>query len=172
MDTFVEQIVRKKKTGMDIAIILGICLACAVVAFFAIAFLAGLGILLTGGACWGAWWLITNRNREFEYSITNGSIDIDEIIAQRKRKRIVSVNGDKIESAGMYNAAEMAGRHFDRHVMAAPSETEPELWYFTYHSKKNGHTIVLFLPDERVLGAFKESLPKLLQLEMSRKYGK
>ena len=134
-------------------------------------FLGTIGLVLAAAAGYGAWWLATGQNKEFEYSITNGSIDVDEIIAQRKRKRLVSVNGEKIESAGVYNAAELANRPFDRRVMAAPSANEEGLWYFTYHSKKNGHTMVLFQPDDRVLAAFKDSLPKLLQLELSRKYG-
>lgn len=170
MDTFVEQIVKKKKDGKDIALIVGIWILFVIVSAAAVLFLRMLGFLILCGAGYGAWWLTTERNREFEYSLTNGSIDIDEIIAQRKRKRIVSVNGEKLESAGVYDAAAQ-NRPFDRRVMAAPSEAEPGLWYFTYHSKKNGHTLVIFQPDERVLAAFRDSLPKLLQLEVNRKFG-
>ena len=43
------------------------------------------------------------------------------------------------------------------------------MWYFTYHSKKSGSTLVLFQPEERVMDAFKASLPKLLMLEVNRK---
>ncbi len=170
MDTFVEQIVKKKKDGKDIALIVGIWILFVIVSAAAVLFLRMLGFLILCGAGYGAWWLTTERSREFEYSLTNGSIDIDEIIAQRKRKRIVSVNGEKLESAGVYDAAAQ-NRPFDRRVMAAPSETEEGLWYFTYHSKKNGHTLVIFQPDERVLAAFRDSLPKLLQLEVNRKFG-
>ena len=170
MDTIVEQIVKKKRDGKDIALIVGIWLLFLIVSAAAVMFLGMFGFLILCAAGYGAWWLTTERSREFEYSLTNGSIDIDEIIAQRKRKRIVSVNGEKIEAAGVYDAA-MQGRAFDRRVTAAPSEAEPGLWYFTYHSKKNGHTLVVFQPDERVLAAFRDSLPKLLQLEVARKFG-
>ena len=171
MDTFVEQIVKKKKDGKELFIMVSVWLLFVIVLVAGFLFLGSFGLILGAAAGYGAWWLSTGQNKEFEYSITNGSIDVDEIIAQRKRKRIVSVNGEKIESAGVYNAAEQENRPFDRRVMAAPSLNEEGLWYFTYHSKKNGHTIVVFQPDDRVLGAFKGSLPKLLQLELNRKYG-
>ena len=167
MDTFVEQIVKKKKDGKDIALIVGIWILFVIVSAAAVLFLRMLGFLILCGAGYGAWWLTTERNREFEYSLTNGSIDIDEIIAQRKRKRIVSVNGEKLESAGVYDAAAQ-NRPFDRRVMAAPSETEEGLWYFTYHSKKNGHTAVVFQPDNRVLSALYSGLQTTVRLETDR----
>ncbi|MBE6792117.1 MAG: hypothetical protein E7534_01275 [Ruminococcaceae bacterium] len=174
MDIFVEQIVRKKKEGKDIAITVLVWLAVLIVGSAAVFFLlpllgplVPLAILAGGG--YGAWWISTNRNREYEYCITNGSIDVDEIIAQRKRKRLVSVNGEKIETAGKFDA-QIAAKPFDRTVIAAPSLYEEELWFFTYRSKKNGHTLVVFTPNERVLSAFNAALPRLLQLELSRKY--
>ena len=55
---------------------------------------------------------------------------------------------------------------------AAPSAAEPGLWCFTYSSKKNGRTMVVFQPEERVLGALKAGLTKLVQLDMNRKLAK
>ena len=169
MDTFVEQIVVKKKTGKEIAIITGILLAAVIVAVVLFILLFVSSFLLDILLCYGAWWLITSQNVEYEYSLTNGDIDIDQITARRKRKRVVSVAGSKVESAGIYDPAAFVGRKFDRMVMAAPSPYDEGVWYFTYRSKKNGSTLVLFQPDERVLSAFQESLPKLLQLDLKRK---
>ncbi len=167
MDTFVEQIVSKKKGGREFGIIFLVVLGALVLTLALFLFIPMLLILVVGIG-YGAWWLITNQNVEFEYSVTNGDIDIDQIIAQRKRKRIVSVSGSKIESLLPYNAAEYANRHFDRTVMAAPS-AEAATWCFSYHSKKNGHTLVLFSPEERVLKALQGGLNKLVQLEMKKK---
>ena len=52
--------------------------------------------------------------------------------------------------------------------MVAPSLQEEGLWCFTYHSKKNGHTFVVFRPDQRVLCALYEGLPKLVQMDTYR----
>ena len=170
MDTFVEQIVKKKKEGKEIAIIAAVVvvflLLLTAVIFFLFTFIS---LLVLAGAGYGAWWLITNQNIEFEYSVTNGDIDIDQIIARRKRKRIVSVSGTKIESLQPYDAASFGSRPFDRKVMAAPSLQEEGLWCFTYHSKKNGNTIVVFQPEKRVLDALIAGLPRLVQLDVNRK---
>ena len=171
MDIFVEQIVTKKKDGKQIAIIAGTVvlaalLLCLVVLFYAYLYI--LVPLLLFGVGYGAWWLITQQNIEYEYSVTNGDIDIDQIIARRKRKRIVSVGGHKIESAGRYDPAKWANRRMDRVVMAAPSLKEDGLYFFTYRSKKRGHTLVVFQPDQRVSDAFYKGLPRLVQLDWEK----
>ena len=166
MDTFIEQIVAKRKTLADWLIIGALLLALVLVAVLLIP-LMPLSLLLVVGAGYGAWWLITGRNIEFEYSVTNGDIDIDQIIAKRKRKRLVSVSGKKVESLLPYNPAKTQ-TGFQRVVEVAPSMQETGLWSFTYHSKKNGHTLVVFQPDERVLKALYSGLPKLVQMDTRR----
>lgn len=169
MDTFVEQIIKKKKGAKEFAAITGILLAFLILVLVSIYFLNVVALLVIFGAGYGAWYLISAQNLEYEYSVTNGDIDIDEIIAQRKRKRVVSVAGNKIEALEPYHPAALSSRRFDRRVIAAPSEQEPDLWCFTYHSKKNGHTIVVFQPEERVLEALRIGLPPLVLRELNRK---
>ncbi len=170
MDTFVEQIVAKKKDGKELAFIIGTVFAALMVALLAFAFVGVFSIVLIVWIAvgYGAWWVITSQNIEFEYSVTNGDVDIDRIVARRKRNRIVSVRGQKIEQAGKYDPARFQNRSFDRTVMAASSLKEEELYYFTYHSKKRGSTLVVFQPDERVREAFYKSLPKLVQLDWNK----
>lgn len=172
VDTFVEQIIAKKKGGKEYAIIFGSIFGVLVVLaliFLFVPFLQFLFLFLVLGAGYGLWWLITSQNVEYEYSVTNGDIDIDQIIAQRKRKRVVSVSGAKIETFAPYVAAEHASRHYDRTVMAATSPAAEGLWCFTYRSKKNGHTLVIFQPERRVLMALRNGLPKLIQLDLDKK---
>lgn len=173
MDTFFEQIVKKKKSPAEWAIMVG-TLAVAIVLLFAmlnIPILMAMPILPTlimVGIGYGGWWLITGQNMEFEYCVTNGDIDIDLITAKRKRKRIVSVVGRKVESLLPYDAAKVNEKAYQRVVIAAPSKKESGLWYFTYHSKKNGHTLVVFQPEQRVLRAFFDGLQSLVKIETRR----
>ena len=169
MDTFVEQIVGKRKEGKEWAIIIGVSAAFIIVSVLLLMFIPIISFLLIAGAAYGTWWLITSQNIEYEYSVTNGDIDIDQIVARRKRKRIVSVSGAKIESLAPYDAASFGSRPFDRKVLAAPSLREEGLWCFTYHSKKNGNTIVVFQPEQRVLDALIAGLPRLVQIDVNRK---
>ncbi len=171
MDSFVEQLVKKKKSPAQIAamvvtVVVALLLVAGCVLFMAI--LGIFAVLAIAAIAYGAWYLLTAQNIEYEYCVTNGDIDIDRIVAQRKRKRIVSVAGRKIESAGRYLPEKWAGRSVDRTVIAAPSAEEEGLYYFSYHSKKRGHTLVVFQPNDRVKDAVYESLPKLIQLDWNK----
>lgn len=165
MDSFCEQIVQKKKGTKEWLIIVATVLLSLVIIF--VAFLVGLWLVALLAVGWGAWWLITNQNVEFEYCVTNGDIDVDQITARRKRKRLVSVAGRKVESLLPFDVTAPMGK-YQRVVVVAPSLQESGLWCFTYHSKKNGHTFVVFQPDERVLSAFYAGLPKLVQMDTAR----
>ncbi|MBR5540622.1 MAG: hypothetical protein IKU56_04505 [Clostridia bacterium] len=171
MDFFVEQLVKKKKsTGQILAIVGTILLALVLLAIslLLIEFTGAISMLIVVGVFYGAWYLLTAQNIEYEYCVTNGDIDIDRIVGQRKRQRIVSVSGKKIESAGRYIPEKWAGRSIDRTVIAAPSNREDNLYYFTYRSKKRGHTLVVFQPDDRVKNSLYEGLPKLVQLDWDK----
>lgn len=173
MDIFVEQIVAKKKSAKDFLIIVASIIGFIIIAFLIIVigpnFIGPIALLLVFGLGYGLWWLLTGLNIEYEYSVTNGDIDIDQIIARRKRKRVVSVSGKKIESLEPYSQQEYMSRKFDRQVIAAPSVSEPGLWCFTYRSKKNGHTLVVFQPEKRVLEALKSGLSALVLRETNKK---
>ncbi len=167
MDSFFEQIVRKKKSASELAIMVGIIPVAAVLSYVVTVFLHPFGTLFVVAILYGIWWLFTAQNKEFEYCVTNGDIDVDLIVAKRKRERIVSVSGRKVECLLPYDAT-LNTKGFQRVVKAAPSLQEEGLWYFTYHSKKNGHTLVVFQPNERVLRAFVGGLDRLVQMDTER----
>lgn len=173
MDTFFEQIVKKKKTAAEWGIMLGTVVAAAALVFgiLSVPLLMAMPILptlLMVGIAYGGWWLITGQNIEFEYCVTNGDIDIDLIVAKRKRKRIVSVGGRKVKSLSPYEVGSVDEKAFQRVVVAAPSKKESGLWCFTYHSKKNGDTLVVFQPEGRVLRAFFDGLQGPVKTETRR----
>ncbi len=164
MDTFIEQIVAKRKEGKEVGIIAA-TVVLGLVLLLSLTILMMLSALLFPlipfvwiGVIVGAWWFITQQNIEFEYCITNGDVDIDVIISRRKRKRIVSVRGAKIEDAGRYRPEQWTNRKVDRFVMTASSLKAEDLRYFTYHSKKRGYTVVVFEPNERVREEFRKGL--------------
>lgn len=161
MDSFCEQIVKKKKGAKEWAVILltlvvGLGLVLASLRF------AEIFIIVAVGVGYGAWWLISAQSSEFEYCVTNGSIDVDRIIARRKRVRMVSVSGHKLETLRPLDPSDL-NKKYDRRVMVAPSMQEEGLWTFTYRSKRNGYTLVVFQPDQRVLWELRGGLTKLVQ---------
>ena len=169
MDSFCEQIVQKKKGAKEWLIIALVIIGGLAVLF--LAFLFNLLIIAALVVGYAAWWLITAQNIEYEYCVTDAdmsvSIDVDQITARRKRKRLVSVSGRKIQSLLPFDPTAPMGK-YQRTVMVAPSLAEEGLWCFTYHSKKNGNTFVVFQPNDRVLRQLYAGLPKLVQMDTDR----
>lgn len=167
MDSFTELIVQKKKEPKEWLIIVAVLVAALVVSAAAFLFLPTIFVFVLAGCAYGAWWVASAQNKEYEYCVTNGDIDIDMIIARRKRRRLVSVAGRKVESLLPYDSSKPQGV-YQRIVVAAPSLDAAGLWSFTYHSKKNGHTLVVFQPNERVLQALYGGLQKLVRMDTDR----
>ena len=166
MDHYVEQLVIKQKEGREWAIIAGSVAAVVALTVLTFLFLGPLCLIVLVGLAYAAYWIITSQSTEFEYCVTNGDIDIDRIVARRSRKRIVSVRGSKIERLEPFSGTIPAG--FDRTVMAATSPGATGCWRFTYHSKKNGHTQVIFEPTDAVLEELIGGLSRPLQVEVRR----
>ncbi len=163
-----EQIIFRKKTKSQVALAVVIMALCSILTVMLFMFLGALALMLVVPLIYGMWWLLSGMNIEYEYCITNGDIDIDRIVARRKRERVVSVSLKKLESAGRYEPEKWQGRQVDRLVFAACSEKEEGLYCFSYRSKKRGYTLVVFQPNERVMEAFTQALPRLLQSEMQK----
>ncbi len=157
--TFVEQLVKKKKTGKDIALLAGLWVMAFLIAtallYFAFGLTAqsgnstpvALAILLVVGVFFLAFRLSGNATVEYEYSAFEGELSVDKIVAKRKRTRVVQVAAKRVEQLSPIAARAQETGKFDRVVMAAPSEAEAT-WYVTYSGKKNGRTLVLFAPSD------------------------
>ena len=101
MDIFMEYLINRKKDAKDIAIISSIVLAAfliTIVALFAllvfsqVPMVGSIGMLLIAGIWWGAYQLVSRRNIEWEYILTNSEFDIDKIMAKKGRKRVLSID--------------------------------------------------------------------------------
>lgn len=102
-DVFIEYMIKKKKDRKDIAIISlivfgGIIISLVLFALMFALALNGLnmtfsvGLLLVALLWYGAYLLISIRNVEYEYILTNSYFDIDKIMAKRGRKRLLSID--------------------------------------------------------------------------------
>ena len=96
MDAFIEKIVVKRKSTVDYLITIGIILLSFVLAIVILALTSGIigqiAFLLAIGVVYLGFRLQSRTNLEFEYLVTNGALDIDKIMSQRKRTRIFSAD--------------------------------------------------------------------------------
>ncbi len=175
MDVFIEHLVKRKSTVITALLKSGIVILGLVLmaVLFILSTMLGdfsmIAIAALVGVGYGGWYLLTAQNVEFEYSFTNGEIDIDRIVAQRKRKRLITIVCRQVEGIGKYKAAAHTHTTFKTKVFACADQNDEENnWYVVYNSVNFGKTLVVFNPTEKMLAAMKPYLPRLLQNDLQR----
>ncbi|NLC68975.1 MAG: hypothetical protein GX754_09420 [Clostridiaceae bacterium] len=167
MDSFLEKIVVRKKTGKDYLVVAGAILG-GLVLFFVVQlvpFLSSFFIIIVAAIVYLIYQVIIARYVEFEYIVTNGDLDIDKIIAKRRRKRIFSANCKDFDIV-----AKLKGGYNDRRIsdvknrIEAISSIESDNIYLVTLLYKGEKTAVLFEPDERMLKAFKQYIPRKVEI--------
>ena len=111
MDIFLEYMVKKKKDAADYFYIAAMILSGIItsvlvlyISAFFISYTMGLQFLVVAFIWYGVCILIRRRNVEYEYSFTNGVLDVDAIYAKRKRSHILTVKArDMLLCAPVYS---------------------------------------------------------------------
>lgn len=163
MDIFLEKIVKRKKTAADIAITVGVVILALILIMIvgSFSFLQSLIPLFIVGIGYVGYILIRGRNIEYEYIVTNGDLDIDMIIAQRKRKRIFSANCKDFDII-----AKMSSGQYDHNMqnikkrINAVSSLDSQDVYFISISKDNEKMLVFFEPHPKMIDSFKKYIPR------------
>ena len=123
-----------------------------------------LALFAVVGVGYGWYFLLTALLRvEFEYAVTNGEIDIDRIVAQRKRKRLITVNLRNAEIMAPVHgehAREFANPNVKTTIDASASPDLDSAWFVIVSSEKLGLTKVILTPDERVIAASRAAAPR------------
>lgn len=164
MDVFVEQILRLRRTPAVKLLQIFIILLAVGVCFFAYIALsltrfAYLIILVCVLVMFLAWKLIGRYFIEFEYSLTNGMIDIDKIMNAKKRKRLIAADCKTIEAYGKYNEKAHHNKNYRQRIMAANPNSN-NLFCFVCSQEGKGTTLVVLEPNEKFMEALRIFLPK------------
>lgn len=163
MDIFMEKIVKRRKNTVDhlitIAAIIGTLLLSLIV--LNIEILSGVSMFMVIGLGYGAYLIITSRNIEYEYAVTNGDLDIDKIIAQRKRKRIFSANCKDFEIVARVKSHHFTPqyRNFKNKLDCSGFIGNDDV-YFVVLQYNGQQTIVFFEPSEKMLQNFRTFIPR------------
>ncbi|MCL2698172.1 MAG: hypothetical protein FWE74_08845 [Oscillospiraceae bacterium] len=162
MDNFTEQIVVKKTETRDnlkrLAIFSGGMLLCIAVMYFAMLIPPLMPVLLFVGAgiIWVAWLLFQGTFVEYEYIVTNSELDVDKIIARKRRKRLITIKIDKAEEWGEYSDGKGASSAV---TVQAHDCGFKNLWYIVTMHDKYGRTTVYFSPNMKVLEMMNKAVP-------------
>lgn len=164
LDIFLEKIVKRKKTVVDALVTISIILSAILLILFLtmLPFLQTLIPLLVVGVGYIAYILVRNRNIEYEYIVTNGDLDIDMIIAQRKRKRIFTGSCQDFEiiakmTSGQYNNSY---DNIKKRINAVTSMDSQDV-YFLVSAKDGGEKVLVFFePHPKMVESFKKYIPR------------
>ncbi len=148
MDTYSEQLVKKissSSDGMKKILILAGGVILAIVLLVVTFTVTPFALLAVAVVVYGIYWFMSSINVEYEYIVTNGCVDIDKIISQRKRVNLISVDAKAFTDFGNYD-----GQDFDGTVISAIGGEYPRM-YADFTSSQYGNTRLVFSPDEKTL---------------------
>ena len=163
LDYFTEYIVKRKRSGTDIALTVLIVVG-AVIVFLALCYiglitgLMQILLLLAAGALWGAYILIGKFSIEYEYIVTNGEMDIDKIMQRRKRKRIITVPAKNIRSI---EPVRVDNTVYKQVIDASKNDKNAT---DTYMLITEDNIKILFNPSEKMLKIFAKFRPQSVKV--------
>ena len=162
MDTFFEQIIPMRKSGKAIAGVIGIWFLAFILTAILLLFpiLGSLNLLVIAGIIFGAFKLSTLFNVEYEYIITNGTLDVDKITNRSSRKRVLSLELPQTSRLEKFNPHMLQTINAKQVVIACNSGDDAYLLVSEKEGK--GASYLVFAPDERLRSAIVKFVPKFI----------
>ena len=161
MDTFFEQIISIKKSLGNIACMVGIWILALPLCFLAYLIIPYLSALLIMGILYGAFKLSTMFNVEYEYIVTNGTLDIDKIINKSKRKRILSFELPNVTRLEKYIPSILNNVNIKDVTFACNKEDGNAYLIVAEKEGKNPYYLVMS-PNDKIKSAIVKYVPKFI----------
>ncbi len=168
MDIFCEFLVEKKsaRDALIRALLVIACILFCMVSFYFLFFIKmqwmWLIPILWGAAIYGTHLARQQFSIEFEYSFTNGVLDIDKILGRSKRKRLVSITCRNIQHMGPVGVDIFYSS--DRKVINANYDEKRKGKYYVNFMDKGEPCTLLFQPPEKILDNMKKYNPRNIEL--------
>ncbi len=166
MDIFAEQIVKIKNGAAKVTLMALIIIAAAVLSAVLVWFSSGYGsvlVIAAVGVIFGAYKLIGMLFVEYEYIVTNGTVDVDKITAKSSRKRIISFECKNILRSGRYNHKNPPVTDAKETFIFCNREDEAYYLLVSVGSKK---TLIVLSPDDRIKDAVRQCVARSMANEL------
>lgn len=160
MDVFFEQLVTIKKTAKTYLAYVIIALVAIILMAAALWIFGNLAIIAVFLVLYGAYKLYSMLSMEYEYIITNSTMDIDKITAKSSRKRILSFELTSVERIEKYRKE--LPEDIIKNAIFACNGNEENAVVLIIHPEGKGKQSVVVAPDERMVEAMKKFLPKFV----------
>ncbi len=170
MDNFAEYMVKKQPDSSDhlkrFWIIALTVLLIAATVLLTILFHFPFLLIITSGVIYGAYYLLTGLSVEYEYAVTNGEIDVDKIIARRKRVHLVTADAAKFEAFGPLTDDTPSAD--ERTLVLCADNTGEGEYYADAETDTYGAVRIVFTPSSSVIEALEAHLPRQLRKNRSQ----
>ncbi len=164
-DIFVEEMVVRRKTLLNLllsVLIVAAALCLAVLIWLTVPFVNSVLILIL---LFAAYLGIKFQYVEFEYSFTNGDLDVDKIMAKRKRKRVLEINQRQIKVMAPYTSeyeSETKDYKVSEVLDFSASKNAAGRWFMIYEKSDGSYAFAVLQPSKRL----REAMAKYLRSRM------
>ena len=104
--------------------------------------------------------------RQYEYTVTNNNLQIDKVMAKRRRKEVLSIDIKKIEGFDKITENRINAKKCNKVFYLGTYEDDPSQHRFIVQTKNYGRIMVVFAPNEKVLNEIKKHLKPEVKIEM------
>ncbi len=171
MDTFKEYMVTRYQDGKDKLKIFALIFLCTLLLFLSIFFIEilapVLGFVIFGilAAFYGVYYYASIKRVEYEYIFTNGDLDIDKIMGQRKRKRLATIDVSTLLQFGKITDEKRTEILSSEHTVIDASDNlgTDEDYYLECKHKNYGMLYVIFTPSDEFAEELKPFFPRELR---------
>ena len=170
MDNFTEQLVKKQETSADrtrriMLVITGIFVTILLVLLSFIQLdhpiLAFLGMVLAAASGYGTYFMVQSTYVEYEYTFTNGELEIAKIIAKKKRVELINTEVRSFTAFGKYDDGMEETE--DMTVVMTSDNIVSHEYYADFQHEDYGLTRLVFVPNEKMLEYIGRYLPAKLR---------
>lgn len=164
MDTFFEQIIKINKSSKSLAGVLGIWFLALVLSFAVFLFSGYLGaffVLIIAGIIYGAYKLSSLFNIEYEYIITNGSMDVDKIVNKSSRKRVLSFELPNVTRLEKYTPNILNSVNI-KEVVFACNQNDDNAYLMVAEKEGGKASYLVFSPNDKIKSAIIKFVPKFI----------
>ncbi|MCL1998110.1 MAG: DUF6106 family protein [Turicibacter sp.] len=161
MDVFNEQMVKKRPTTRDTLLKIGIVLLSTVLALVFVLSIPTIGLLIACAIIFGGYVLVGRLNKEYEYALTNGELDIDIIYNRSSRKRVFTGLIKDFEMMSPLNSPEnqsVFSTASERHDYSSGVAADKAYIFLAHHKGKK--IAVIIEPNEELLEAISKFMPR------------
>lgn len=159
MENIIEYLVKKERNASDTGKIFGLYAAAFLLTVLSFVFLRSFAIIGAAAAIYLAYYFAQNFDLEFEYCVIGKDIVIDKIMSRKKRKNLLSVNGEDVLAIVPQSNTEVLNTYTAvKTVFAAEKENAPENYVLV--AKSNAGIIKVVLKfNEKILKHYKMIMP-------------